>query len=68
MFEVFGYECKKGDLDLDSIWSLKQENIGNWIILIRKFEKYAQILRSALTVYLFCVDLRTNSNYFTVQH
>jgi len=27
-----------------------------------------QIIRSAHTVYVFCVDLRTNSDYFTVQH
>jgi hypothetical protein len=26
------------------------------------------ILRSAHTVYVFCVDLRTNSDYFTVHH
>jgi hypothetical protein len=26
------------------------------------------ILHSAHTVYVFCVDLRTNSDYFPVQH
>jgi hypothetical protein len=38
----------------------------NWLVCIT--ETGVCLLRSTDCVYVFCVDLRTNSDYFTVQH
>jgi hypothetical protein len=40
----------------------------NWLIFITKTECVYCAVRYAHTVYVFCVDLRTNTDYFTVQH
>ena len=46
----------------------------NWLVFITETECVYCVVRSTFYVlptqciYVFCVDLRTNSHYFTVQH
>ena len=47
-------------------WSLYVPDSGHY--MYRQFNIQQFYVLSTQCIYVFCVDLRTNSDYFTVQH
>jgi len=49
-----------------ALWSLYVPHSGHYIY--RQFNIQQFYILPTQCIYVFCVDLRTNSNYFPIQH